>query len=120
VVGLVEDDYLFLLPAADLRMDPALRPRPVSSVAFAYLGNALQLDQSSGKKFAYAGACNTYVGGRLRWVHWVHSYAVIMAVVTVLISFYQYRRHFLHLRRVLFCVPTFKKHMTLTLLTNVI
>jgi hypothetical protein len=27
-VGLVEDDYLFLLPAADLRMDPALRPRP--------------------------------------------------------------------------------------------
>jgi hypothetical protein len=32
-----------------------------------------------------------------------------MAVVTVLISFYQYCRHFLHLRRVLFCVPTFNK-----------
>jgi hypothetical protein len=37
---LYEDDYLRLLLAADLRMDPALRPRPVSSVAFAYLGNA--------------------------------------------------------------------------------
>jgi hypothetical protein len=23
---------------------------------------------TSGKKFAYVGACNTYVGGRLRWV----------------------------------------------------
>jgi hypothetical protein len=44
--------------------------------------------------FAYVGVCNTYVGSRLRWVHWVHSYAVIMAVVTVLISFYQYCRHF--------------------------
>jgi hypothetical protein len=33
-------DYLLLFLAADLRMDPALRPRPVSSVAFAYLGNA--------------------------------------------------------------------------------
>jgi hypothetical protein len=42
-VDLFEDDYL-LLPAADLRMDPALRPRPVSSVAFAYLGNTPQLD----------------------------------------------------------------------------
>jgi hypothetical protein len=31
-VDLFEDDYLFLLPAADLRMDPALRPRPVSSL----------------------------------------------------------------------------------------
>jgi hypothetical protein len=37
---LYEDDYQLLLLAADLRMDPALRPRPVSSVAFAYLGNA--------------------------------------------------------------------------------
>jgi hypothetical protein len=37
---LYEDDYLLLFLAADLRMDPALRPRPVSSVAFAYLGNA--------------------------------------------------------------------------------
>jgi hypothetical protein len=45
-VELFEDDHLLLLPAADLRMDPALRPRPVSSVAFAYLGNALQLDHS--------------------------------------------------------------------------
>jgi hypothetical protein len=35
-----EDDYLLLFIAADLRMDPALRPRPVSSVVFAYLGNA--------------------------------------------------------------------------------
>jgi hypothetical protein len=34
-----EADYLLLFIAADLRMDPALRPRPVSSVAFAYLGN---------------------------------------------------------------------------------
>jgi hypothetical protein len=40
---LFEDDYLFLLPAADLRMDPALRPRPVSSVAFAYLGSTPKL-----------------------------------------------------------------------------
>jgi hypothetical protein len=39
-VVLYEDDYLLLLLAADLRMDPALRPRPVSSVAFVYLGNA--------------------------------------------------------------------------------
>jgi hypothetical protein len=44
-VDLFEDDYLFLLPAADLRMDPALRPRPVFSVAFAYLYNlATQLN----------------------------------------------------------------------------
>jgi hypothetical protein len=41
-VYLFEDDYLFLLPAADLRMDPALRPLPVSSIAFAYLGDTLQ------------------------------------------------------------------------------
>jgi hypothetical protein len=35
-VDLYEDEYLLLLLAADLRMDPALRPRPVSSVASAY------------------------------------------------------------------------------------
>jgi hypothetical protein len=40
-VGLVEDDYLFLLPAADLRMDPALRPRPVSSLASVMLYNSI-------------------------------------------------------------------------------
>jgi hypothetical protein len=45
-VNLFKDDYLLLLPAADLRMDPTLRPRPVSSVAFAYPDNALQLDHS--------------------------------------------------------------------------
>jgi hypothetical protein len=39
-VDLYEDEYLLLLLAADLRMDPALRPRPVSSVASAYFGNA--------------------------------------------------------------------------------
>jgi hypothetical protein len=50
-VGLVENDYLFPLPAADLRMDPALRPRPVPSVAFAYLGNALQLDHSIERRY---------------------------------------------------------------------
>jgi hypothetical protein len=33
-------DYLLLFLAADLRMDPALRSRLVSSVAFAYFGNA--------------------------------------------------------------------------------
>jgi hypothetical protein len=49
-IELFEDDYLFL-PAADLRMDPASRPRPVSSVAFAYLGNALQLDHSIERRY---------------------------------------------------------------------
>jgi hypothetical protein len=39
-VDLFEDDYLFLLPAADLRMDPALRPRPVSSVALVTFYNS--------------------------------------------------------------------------------
>jgi hypothetical protein len=39
-VGLVEDEYLFLLPAADLRMDPALRPRPVSSLTSVTLYNS--------------------------------------------------------------------------------
>jgi hypothetical protein len=39
-VDLVEDEYLFLLPAADLRMDPALRPRPVSSLASVMLYNS--------------------------------------------------------------------------------
>jgi hypothetical protein len=39
-VDLHEDDYLFLFLPADLRIDPAMRARPVSSVAFAYLGNA--------------------------------------------------------------------------------
>jgi hypothetical protein len=34
-VDLFEDDYLFLPPAADSRMDPELRPRPASPVAFA-------------------------------------------------------------------------------------
>jgi hypothetical protein len=34
-----EADYLLPFLAADLRMDPALRPRPVSSVAFGYVGN---------------------------------------------------------------------------------
>jgi hypothetical protein len=29
-------------------MDPALRPRPVSSVAFAYFGNTPQLGQPTG------------------------------------------------------------------------
>jgi hypothetical protein len=53
-VGLVEDDYLFLLPAADLRMDPAVWPRPVSSVAFAYLGNALQLDHLIERRYIYS------------------------------------------------------------------
>jgi hypothetical protein len=38
-VVLYEDDYLLLL-AADLRMDAALRPHPVSSITFVYLGNA--------------------------------------------------------------------------------
>jgi hypothetical protein len=38
-VDLFGDDYLSLLSTADLRMDPASSPRPVSSVAFAYLGN---------------------------------------------------------------------------------
>jgi hypothetical protein len=63
---------------------------------------------ASGKFFAYVGVCNTYVGSKLRWVQWVHSYAVIMAVVTVLISFYIVGI-FLHLCCVLFCVPTFNK-----------
>jgi hypothetical protein len=39
-VDLFEDDYLFLLPAADLRMDPALRPRPVSSLTSVTLHNS--------------------------------------------------------------------------------
>jgi hypothetical protein len=38
VVDLFEDDYL-LLPAADLRMDHALRPCPVSSVTSGSLHN---------------------------------------------------------------------------------
>jgi hypothetical protein len=38
-VDLFEDDDLFLLPAADLRMDSALS-------LFAYLGNTPQLDRS--------------------------------------------------------------------------
>jgi hypothetical protein len=42
---LSEDDYLLLL-AAYLTMDPAPRPRPVSSAAFACLGNTLQLNYS--------------------------------------------------------------------------
>jgi hypothetical protein len=39
-VDLFEGDYL-LLPAVDLRMDPASRPHPISSVAFAYFGNSV-------------------------------------------------------------------------------
>jgi hypothetical protein len=39
-VDLFEGDYLFLLPAADLRMDPALRPRPVSSLTSVTLQNS--------------------------------------------------------------------------------
>jgi hypothetical protein len=53
-VDLFEDDYLFLLPVADLRMDPALRSRPVSSVAFAYLGNALHLNHSIERRHIYS------------------------------------------------------------------
>jgi hypothetical protein len=39
-VDLVEDDYLFLLSAADLRMVPTSRPRPVSSVALVTVYNS--------------------------------------------------------------------------------
>jgi hypothetical protein len=59
-VDLFEDDYLFLLPAADLRMDLALRPRPVSSVASAYLGNALQLDHSIERRHIYSPSVFRY------------------------------------------------------------
>jgi hypothetical protein len=52
-VDLFEEDYL-LLPAADLRMDPALRPRPVSSVAFAYLGDTPQLNYSIERRHIYS------------------------------------------------------------------
>jgi hypothetical protein len=38
-IDLFEDDYLFL-PAADLRMDPALRPRPISSLTSVTLHNS--------------------------------------------------------------------------------
>jgi hypothetical protein len=50
-IDLFEDSYLFLLPAADLRMDPALRPRLVSLVAFAYLCNTPQLDRSIERRY---------------------------------------------------------------------
>jgi hypothetical protein len=43
-VDIFEDDYLLL--AADLRIDPALRACPASSVASAYLDNAVQLNHS--------------------------------------------------------------------------
>jgi hypothetical protein len=43
-----KDDYMLLLLAANLRMDLALRLRPVSSVAFVYLGHTPQLDHSPG------------------------------------------------------------------------
>jgi hypothetical protein len=39
-VDLFEEDYLFLLPVADLRMDPGLRPRPVSSLTSVTLHNS--------------------------------------------------------------------------------
>jgi hypothetical protein len=39
-VDLFEDDYLFLLPAANLRMDPASRSRPVSSLTSVVLHNS--------------------------------------------------------------------------------
>jgi hypothetical protein len=53
-IDLFKDNYLFLLPAADLRMDPALRPRPGSSVAFAYLVNALQPNHSTERRHIYS------------------------------------------------------------------
>jgi hypothetical protein len=49
-VDLFEDDDLLLL-AANLRMDPELRLHPVSSVVFAYLGNALQLNHSIERRY---------------------------------------------------------------------
>jgi hypothetical protein len=51
---LYEDDDLLLFLAADLTMHPALRPRPVSSVAFAYLGNALQLNHPIERRHIYS------------------------------------------------------------------
>jgi hypothetical protein len=53
-VDLFEDNYLFLLSVTDLRMEPALRPRPVSSVAFAYLGNTPQIDHSIERRHIYS------------------------------------------------------------------
>jgi hypothetical protein len=47
-VDLFEDDYLFLLRAADLRMDPALRPRPVSSLTSVTLHNSTTLKAHRG------------------------------------------------------------------------
>jgi hypothetical protein len=53
-VVLYEDDYLLLPHAADLRMDPALRPRPVSSVVFVYLGNAYNSNHSIERRHIYS------------------------------------------------------------------
>jgi hypothetical protein len=44
---LFEDDYLLLLLAADLRIDPALRPRPVSSLTSATLYNSTTVHRFS-------------------------------------------------------------------------
>jgi hypothetical protein len=41
-------------------MDPALRPRPVSSVAVAYLSNALQLNNSIERRHFY-NASDIYI-----------------------------------------------------------
>jgi hypothetical protein len=43
-VDLFEDDYRLLFPAADLRLDPALRPRPVSSLTSVTLQSTTRLN----------------------------------------------------------------------------
>jgi hypothetical protein len=47
-MGLIYPKTIIKLLVADLKVDPGLRHRPVSSVAFAYLCTAVQLNQSIG------------------------------------------------------------------------
>jgi hypothetical protein len=50
---LFEDKYLHLVAAANLKMDPALIPRLVSSVAFACMSNARQLNHLIERRHTY-------------------------------------------------------------------
>jgi hypothetical protein len=72
-VGLVEDEYLFLLPAADLRMNPALRPRPVSSLTSVTLYNSTtRLNDSIFKVHRFS----VVTPARLRWSDFIFRFYI--------------------------------------------
>jgi hypothetical protein len=95
-VVLYEGDYLLLLLAADLRMDSALRPRPVSSVAFVYLGNAYDSTTRLNDGIFTVHQFSVATSARLHQSECVFRFYVSAEYLTT------HRDYYLHVERVVF------------------